>query len=105
MPVTFAERALRLEQSGSISPSITISASAGTSQSMVTQRATRTGAPASAPATAISSTSSASFCGPVNNTTGAAPTTIAHGIGVFILRSLTPVLVAARPADATPWPT
>ena len=74
--------------SGSISPSTTISASAGTSQSMVTHLATRTGAPASAPATAISSMSSASFCGPVNTTTGAAPTTMAQGIGVFSRRCL-----------------
>ena len=74
--------------SGSIRPSITISASAGTSQSMVTHLTVRIGAPASAPATAISSKSSASFCGPVNTTTGAAPITIAQGIGVLRLRCL-----------------
>ena len=30
--------------------------------------------------------SMASFCGPVNTTTGAQPITMAHGIGVFSLR-------------------
>ena len=48
----------------------------------------RIGSPASAPATPISSWSMASFCGPVNTTTGAQPITMAHGIGVFSLRCL-----------------
>src|SRR5215470_9597665 len=46
----------------------------------------RIGAPASAPATAISSQSIGSFCGPANITTGAQPTTIAIGIGCLSLR-------------------
>jgi hypothetical protein len=37
--------------------------------------------PASPPATASSSVSTASFCGPVQNTMGAQPITIAIGIG------------------------
>ena len=46
----------------------------------------RIGAPASPPATAISSWSIGSFCGPVNITTGAQPITMAIGIGFFSLR-------------------
>ena len=52
---------------------------------MVRQRVMRIASPAAPPATAISSTSIASFCGPVNMTMGAAPTTMA--IGIFSLRS------------------
>ena len=74
--------------SGSIRPSITSSASAGTSRSTLTHFAIRTGAPASPPATAISSKSIGSFIGPVNITVGAAPITKAHGIGVFALLCL-----------------
>ena len=47
---------------------------------MVRQRIMRIGAPAAPPATAISSMSIASFCGPVNITIGAQPTTMAIGI-------------------------
>ena len=65
---------------------MTISESAGTSRSTVTHFTVRIGSPASAPATPISSMSMASFCGPVKVTTGAQPTTIAIGIGVFSLR-------------------
>ena len=65
----------------SIRPSTTISASAGISRSTVLARVTRIGRPARPPATAISSWSTASFCGPVKATTGAQPTTMAHGIG------------------------
>ena len=43
--------------------------------------AIRIGAPASPPATAISSRSTASFMPPVNMATGAQPMTMAHGIG------------------------
>jgi len=52
---------------------------------MVRQRVILIGAPAAPPATAISSTSTANFCGPVNTTMGAAPITIA--IGIFSRRS------------------
>ena len=65
----------------SIRPSITISASAGTCRSTVAALAMRMGAPANPPATAISSRSIGSFCGPVNSTTGAQPMTMAQGIG------------------------
>ena len=68
-------------RSGSIIPSITISASAGTLRSTVTALAIRIGAPASPPATAISSRSTASFIPPVNMATGVQPMTIAQGIG------------------------
>ena len=47
----------------SISPSMTISASAGTRRSTVFARTTRIGSPASPPATPISSTSSGNFIG------------------------------------------
>ena len=60
---------------------MTISDVAGTSMSMVTALAISIGAPATAPATPSSSMSMASFCGPVNMTTGAQPTTIAIGMG------------------------
>ena len=60
---------------------MTISDVAGTSRSMVLALAIAIGAPASAPATPSSSMSIASFCGPVNITTGAQPITIAIGIG------------------------
>ena len=60
---------------------MTISAVAGTSMSMVSALAIAIGAPATAPATPSSSMSMASFCGPVNMTTGAQPTTMAIGIG------------------------
>ena len=46
----------------------------------------RIGKPASAPATAISSRSIASFCAPVKAAAGAQPITIAHGIGCFRAR-------------------
>ena len=52
---------------------------------MVRQRVMRIASPAAPPATASSSISTASFCGPVNITIGAQPTTIA--IGIFSLRS------------------
>ena len=55
---------------------------------MLTHFAIRTGAPASPPATAISSKSIGSFIGPVNITIGAAPMTKAHGIGVLALLCL-----------------
>ena len=48
---------------------------------MVLHLTTGTGRPASPPATLSSSRSTSSFCAPVNSTTGAAPTTIAIGIG------------------------
>jgi hypothetical protein len=69
-------------------PSMTISAVAGTSSGTVRALAISIGAPASAPATPISSISIASFCGPVNMTTGAQPTTIAMGIRSRRLRYL-----------------
>ena len=67
---------------------MTISDAAGTSMSMVTAFAISIGTPASAPATPSSSMSMASFCGPVNITTGAQPITIAIGIGSRRLRYL-----------------
>ena len=60
-------------------PSITISASAGTSRSTVFARTTLTGAPTRPPATWNSTTVSGSFCTDVNVMQGGAPSTTAAG--------------------------
>ena len=80
---------------------MTISASAGTIEidGLALDGADRlAGEP---PATPISSRSMASFCGPVNTTTGAAPITMAIGIGSLRSRYLSqcrkpPAPVASR---------
>ena len=60
-------------------PSITISASAGTSRSTVLAFTTLIGAPTRAPATCNSSSVSGSFCTDAKVTTGGAPSTTAQG--------------------------
>ena len=66
--VRFAERRFGLAVLGVDQPSMTISASAGTSRSTVFALTTLIGAPASPPATVNSSTPTGSFCGPMNAT-------------------------------------
>ncbi len=63
----------------SMKPSITISASAGTSRSTVLAFTTLIGAPTSAPATCSSSSVSGNFCTEANVTQGGAPSTTAQG--------------------------